>query len=394
VTRPLAIALLSHVASPSAPTGAERSLALLAEGLAQRGHRTSVIAPGPWRLAQALRDCGVEVIEAPAPACWLSWWAPRSPFYAAAQWARFAVRAPAGRRRIARALARCAPDVVHVNCLPHLAGAAAAAELGLPLVWHVREILPPGPRRRWFARRLAAAHTIVAVSEAAAAWVREERPAAGVEVVYNGVRPAAAVGADEARRRLGLPLDGCLVGLFGQLLPHKGALAFLGAAEQALAEAPALRFVLAGPGPSSFVAELRRRAERPPLRGRVSILPAQPDSDALVAAADVVALATLTPDPAPRAVLEAMSAGRAVVAFDSGGAGEMLVDGVTGALCPVGDEAALARAFARLGRDPALRAAMGEAGRRRAAERFSLDGHVEKMERLLARAAGTRDSYR
>ena len=45
------VALLSHLASPSAPTGAERSLAMLATGLAAAGHEAAVTAPGPWSLA-------------------------------------------------------------------------------------------------------------------------------------------------------------------------------------------------------------------------------------------------------------------------------------------------------------------------------------------------------
>ena len=59
-----------------------------------------------------------------------------------------------GRARLRAELAAWNPDVVHVNCLPHLDGAAAARATGRPVVWHLREILPPGTRRRWFARAL------------------------------------------------------------------------------------------------------------------------------------------------------------------------------------------------------------------------------------------------
>ncbi len=402
------IALLSHVASPAAPTGAERSLALLAEGLGGRGHDVTVFAPGPWSLALRLEQAGVAVRIVPVRPVWLMWYGRRGALYTAAKWAVAAATSVAeaapgparGRAALTEALRDLRPDVVHVNCLPHIHGAAAAHAAGCPVVWHLREILSPGVRRRFYARRLRRDATrLVAVSEAVAAWVREEGLDAALDVVHNGVRVperggavADAAQAAAARAALGLPPDGCLVGLFGQLAPHKGAGAFLEAAGRALVEEPALRFVLAGHGPA---AELDRvRAAAGALGGRAVLLPPQPDADRLVAAADVVALATLTPDPLPRAVLEAMAGARPVVAFDSGGTREMLVDGATGVLCAPGDVAALAAAFVRLARDPAARAAMGEAGRARARALFSVERHVERMEAVLASAAAAAASSR
>lgn len=386
------IALLSHLASRAAPTGAERSLALLAEGLARRGHEVTVIAPGRWVLAEQLAQAGVGVRIVPTSMAWLVWYEERASAYAAAKWARTASVAMRGRARLARELSSLAPEVVHVNCLPHVHGARAARRLGLKVVWHLREILPAGPRRGWFARRLATdADRIVAVSDAVAAWVREEGLAERVEVVHNGVAiPDAVPDRAAARRALGLPFDeGCVVGLFGQLEPHKGAGLFLEAARRALAatgEAEALRFVVAGRGPRAHVAELRAATER--LAGKALILPPQPGAEQLLASADVVTLTTVSPDPLPRAVLEAMAYGRPVVAFDSGGTREMVVDGETGILCGASDVDALAAAFVRLARDPRERAAMGRRGRARAAAEFSLERHLDRMERVLQRAAG------
>ncbi len=65
------IALLSHLASERAPTGAEHSLALLASGLRRRGHDVVVTAPGPWSLAAELKADGVDVESIPVRACWL-----------------------------------------------------------------------------------------------------------------------------------------------------------------------------------------------------------------------------------------------------------------------------------------------------------------------------------
>jgi len=384
----LAIALLSHVASPRAPTGAEHSLALLALGLRARGHRVAAVAPGAWALAERLRAGGVDVVTVGCRPCWTTYWEPRPWPVAAAKWVR--CRWPQrAKHRLGVFLTEWGADVVHVNCLPHLAGAAAGALAGRPLVWHLREILPEGMRRRWWARRLARhADAIVAVSEAVAAWVRAEGLDGGLHVVPNGVdAPPHRPDPARARDELGIDPGGVVVGLFGQLVAHKGALAFIEAGDRAAATRPELRFVLAGAGPPGFRGECERAIARSGHPDRFRILAAQPSGERLIAASDVVCLATTTPDPFPRAVLEAMAAGRPVAAFDSGGTREMVVDGETGLLVAGSDVEALAGAFRRLGGDRGLRDAMGRAGAARAREHFSTELHVTRMESLFERLA-------
>jgi glycosyltransferase involved in cell wall biosynthesis len=82
------------------------------------------------------------------------------------------------------------------------------------------------------------------------------------------------------------------------------------------------------------------------------------------------------------AILEAMAAGLPVVACDVGGNPEAVTDGETGRMVPSRDAAAFASAIAEFLADPEKRKAMGEAGRRRAIERFSLDRMVGEMESL------------
>jgi len=379
--------MLSHLASTRAPTGAERSLVVLANGLAVRGHRVRLAVPARWVLERSLVP-GIEVALLPSRMCWLTHHEPEPAWKVTARWLRFA--APdAGAGRLEQWLRTSRPDVVHVNCLPHVRGATAARRAGRPVVWHVREILPPGPRRRWFARRLAScADSIVAVSEAVAAWLREEGLGARVTVVPNGVDPPTSPKSREAARgALGLPLDGIVAGLFGQLLPHKGVIETIEAAAGALREAPLLRLLVAGDGPPEFLARIDDAGRRS-LDTRFHRLAAIADPSDLFAAADIVVLATRTPDPLPRAVLEAMAWGRPVAAFRSGGAAEMVVDGQTGLLVGGGDVAGLGRAIARLATDADLRARLGAAGSSRVRESFSTTAHVERMEAILAGSAG------
>jgi glycosyltransferase involved in cell wall biosynthesis len=82
------------------------------------------------------------------------------------------------------------------------------------------------------------------------------------------------------------------------------------------------------------------------------------------------------------AIAEAMLAGLAVVATDVGGIPDVVIDGETGLLVPSEDPGALANAIGELIDDPARRAEMGAAGRRRAVERFTDTGMVAGFERL------------
>ena len=113
------------------------------------------------------------------------------------------------------------------------------------------------------------------------------------------------------------------------------------------------------------------------------MVPPQDEIWPLLAAVDVVALTTRWPDPLPRVVMEAMSVGLPVVAYGGGGVDEMVVDGETGLLCAAGDVTGLVEAWLRLSRDAALRRRFGDAGSRRARDRFSLARHVDCMEAAL-----------
>jgi glycogen synthase len=103
----------------------------------------------------------------------------------------------------------------------------------------------------------------------------------------------------------------------------------------------------------------------------------------LFRSARAVIVPSIWDDPCPTVVLEAMAAGRPVIASATGGIVDMVVDKVTGLLVAPGDASALAQAISSVLRDPQAAQAFGAAGRDRARE-FTVSAVVERVERLYA----------
>ena len=130
-------------------------------------------------------------------------------------------------------------------------------------------------------------------------------------------------------------------------------------------------------GSEDYAAELRRRAEGLP----VEWLGGLEDVAEFLRGLDLFVLVA-EPAGCPNASLEAMAAGLPVVATDVGGMAEQVESGVTGLLVGRADADELAAAVVEAARDPIRRTAWGEAGRRRAAERFSLERMVAHYRRV------------
>jgi glycosyltransferase involved in cell wall biosynthesis len=109
-----------------------------------------------------------------------------------------------------------------------------------------------------------------------------------------------------------------------------------------------------------------------------------------VADFDVAVVPSIYQDPLPLAVLESMALAKPVVAFDVGGMGEMIEDGITGRLASGSPPDIEAMAEACLGyfADATLRQRHGAAGRARIERDFNARLHARQIQDALLRAAG------
>lgn len=308
---------------------------------------------------------------------------------------------PAAAVRLCRLLRRERIDLVHTQMdLADYYGALAARLVGARLISSKQNADEFRTRRTWkrppflLAERASytAADAVIAVSEGLVDFLSRSchLPRHKTVVIGNGVDPGIADGAPDrraARRQLGLPAEGPILGTVGRLARQKGQIDLLRAMPAILTALPGARLLVAGDGEERDA--LQAETGRLGLTGSVLFLGQRSDVPAVLAALDLFVLPSLW-EGMPQALLEAMAMSLPVVATRSIGSEEIVADGETGRLVPLRDPAAIARAVVEtLGnRDRAMR--MGEAGRQRVLALHSLPEIASRVDLLYRRVLGGR----
>jgi glycosyltransferase involved in cell wall biosynthesis len=248
------------------------------------------------------------------------------------------------------ALKQCRPDSLYVNTTALAPAITVARTLGIPADVHVHEAFGP-TERRLIGPMMHPARRIIVVSES----VRRDLPprlAKRAEVVRHTiddpVRSQDAAGAAALRASVGLCEQDTVVLLASRWSPAKGVPIVVEAIESA--GRPDVHLVIAGGvPPSGEGVDVAGMAMRSPAAGQIHIVGELPDMRPWLAAADIVAVPSVFPDPYPTIALEGVAAGRPVLASDIGGLPEIVAPG-RGVLLPPGDVGAWARALAALPR--------------------------------------------
>ena len=357
--------------------GAENALFTLIEALDRQAWNPTLLldaATGTEQLAKRGRALDIPVLFAPETPLGL----------------KGARRVPA----LVRLLRRERPAVFHAHLTWPMAGKfplAAAVAARVPAVVATVQLIPPvtSDRSNLLQLRLLARRVgrFIAVSRDIATGLVDDFgwPADRIEVIHNAVEAGRFVAPARASLRDLLTEGGdrAVVLVPARLNEQKGHSFLLRAA----AQLPEAVFVLAGDGPIRDT--LEAQAAELGVERRIRFLGYRSDIPQLLAASDLVALPSLY-EGSSVAILEAMAAGRAVVASAIGGTDELIEDGKTGILVPPGEVDPLAAALRRLLDDPELRRSIADAARRRVERDFNaaaMAGRVEKVyDRLLVRA--------
>jgi len=190
------------------------------------------------------------------------------------------------------------------------------------------------------------------------------------------------------------------VGLIGRLSPWKGQHVFLAAAAEVLKEFPNSRYRLIGAalfGEEAYGQTLVAQAAKLGIAQSVDFCGFRADIPEQLAALDLLVHASVTGEPFGQVVIEGMAAGKPVVATNGGGIPEIVVDGETGILVPMGDSAALALAIRLLLADEPLRLEMGRRGRERVMRHFTIEqtarGVQDVYDQMLGRLRVSKATY-
>ena len=354
-------ATVLHLQKVAGISGSEAHLLALLPRLKERGWDVRFLMlhehePGAWDFARELTARGIELDSIPLAAD----------------------VDPIAFVRIAAYLARRRPTILHT----HLVHADVYGQLtgvlgGVPIRISTKHGFNEFRENPGFAlgdRAIATlAHAHIAISRGLARYLEDVEGFDGesFEIVHYGIEPDSDV-----RPYVGeVPRLLCV----GRLIPIKGHIVLLRAFAEARRELPQLQLDVAGRGP--LEPALRAVAKELGVLGAVRFLGhVSPIQEAIEDAAVVVVPSM--GEGFGMVALEAMERARPVIAAEIGGLGELVEDGVTGMLVPAGEPEPLSRAIVRVAGDPGLAAAMGEAGRRRALDRFLQERCTDRTELL------------
>jgi glycosyltransferase involved in cell wall biosynthesis len=369
--------------------GADRILLELAAGLQDRGHALQVVLPAPGPLHAELAALKVPTHRKNLGVLRRRYFTP---------WGLV--------NRLCRLLSSVifmrqlirthAIQVVHSNTTAVFSGMLAARWCGVPHVWHVHEITT---KPVWFARAVAAcvghlSQRAVFVSEATRAHMCSLHPRVREKavVIHNGIDGSRAQQAVPGlvRAECGWTPEHTVVGMIGRINWWKGQSKLLDSVALLAPRHASLRCLMVGgtyDGDNQSKDALLASRAQLALTDVVVVQDFRPDVGNVLFDMDIFVLPSTEPDPFPTVVLEAMAAGKPIVAFRHGGVCEMVEDGVSGLLCAPGSATEMAAAIERLLASPDLRQQMGQAGRDRVQRLFTREVFIERFSALYRELA-------
>ena len=358
--------------------GAERDLLAMLRALNRDEWEPHVACPPDSPLFDSLAKSGM--LRHPlAMGPWRKWY---SPFV---RWRDI--------RKLRELVIELAPALIHVNDIwwvPHTIAAVRGTPPGRrPIVAHVRQEIEPKKVQRY---GLEAVDAVIAISrQVEQALIAGGVARGSVRTIYSGLSfPTPTTTADRTAvcRTLGLSGDAVLLGTVAHLFPRKGHDVMVRALPHIIREVPAAQYVMIGAGEAAYEHELKRLAATLGVADRLHFVGFQDDVRPFLSALSLY-IHPARMEGVGIAVVEALAAGKAVVATRVGGLPEVIDHGRTGLLVAPDCPEELSAAVLSLLRDEGRRKEMGEQGVQVARERFNVTASVAAMERLYHRILTT-----
>lgn len=281
------------------------------------------------------------------------------------------------------------PDVIHTNCMMTSAYALPVAKLlDVPLINGSIRNCFRNSTLRWRVERLLLTLSDFRVANSVAGLCsRGFSPTSPRNVViHNGFDFSRAQAYEEDEGVLGTQNHAGThdyVGMVAQFRPDKDFKTFVLAALELVKRNRDVMFVTVGDGPTlAGMKELAAGAN-----DRIRFLGKQREVEKIIRSFSIGVLASFT-EGISNSIMEYMMMGKPVVATDCDGSRELVLNGQTGFLVPARDPGALAERIAYLVANPAEAKRMGEAGKNRVEQHFSLQVMVDRTMKMYERAAG------
>ena len=288
-------------------------------------------------------------------------------------------------------------DLIHTNSLKaDIIGGIAARIAGIPVVWHVRDRIEPDYLPKIVVRvfRLLSRNLpdfVIANSSATLATLHlnGKRKGAAVDangrVVHDGCNVVSIKDGSEGVRTT------LRIGLVGRITPWKGQDIFIKAAALLKQKHPEAKFEIIGAplfSERAYEAELRRLCDELNVTDTVEFAGFVEKVPARIAELDIVVHASITGEPFGQVIIEGMAEQKPVVATNGGGVPEIVQDGITGLLVPMGDAQRMAEAIDYLLTHPDEATMMGVRGRERVQTHFTIQKTARMVEEVYGEVFG------
>lgn len=382
--------------------GAPVSLLKLAAGLHRPEFEPVVCFTGEGPIIEYARAWGVEAVLAPAKSSLLHCEHSTADLR---KFVRFAVHFVPSRSSIRKVVRAVKPDIVHLNTSALFTAAVGVRAQGVPIVWHIREVIPPDS---WLGRRLGnmicEMSSRVVVTSSVVGEVFTECPSHKKVLVPNAVdlkefHASVHEQRAETRESWRVAPNDFAVGIVGSVQEVKGHFTLAEAARLLGANGHKdIRFIVVAGGvgpnyektwkgrvkgllglPSDNLERLRQVVGSLGLDEQFRFVGFTRDIPSVMAGLDVLAFPSREREGFGRPIIEAMAMRCPVIASDIGPSAEIMGPD-SGILVPPSDPESLAEAILKLKSDVKSRVAMGEDGRKRVEEKFSLDRQVDAIQ--------------